>query len=151
MSFYSSRDEVIKIILARKISFGLKWTQIAERIGCSKEWTTAACLGQMKFGENEANKMVEIFRLVPEAKYWLTTAPSRGSSSASTSKDPLLYRFQEVINIYGGALKELINEQFGDGIMSAVDFKLNLEKEPSNEGDRVKITMSGKFLPYKPF
>uniref|UniRef100_A0A1I8B221 Cyanate hydratase n=1 Tax=Meloidogyne hapla TaxID=6305 RepID=A0A1I8B221_MELHA len=148
---YSCREDVINEISKQKIKLGLKWTDTAKIIGNSKEWTTAACLGQMQFNESEAEKMIKIFQLSPDAKLWLTTVPNRGNSSASTSNDPVLYRFQEVLNVYGGALKELINEQFGDGIMSAIDFRIDLQKELCIEGDRVKIIMSGKFLPYKRF
>uniref|UniRef100_A0A915P3S9 Cyanate lyase C-terminal domain-containing protein n=1 Tax=Meloidogyne floridensis TaxID=298350 RepID=A0A915P3S9_9BILA len=134
---YSCREDVINEIFKQKIKLGLKWTEIAKIIGNSKEWTTAACLGKMQFNESEAEKMIEIFQLAPDAKQWLKSIPNRGGNTincASTSNDPLLYRFQEVFNIYGDALKELINEQFGDGIMSAVDFQIDLQKELCNEG-----------------
>lgn len=95
---------------------------------------------------------IKIFQLGPEAKLWLQNVPNKGEgSSTGTISDPLLYRFQEVLNIYGPTLKELIHEEFGDGIMSAIDFKIDMQREPCAEGDRVKLIWSGKFLPYKRF
>uniref|UniRef100_A0A183BYY5 Cyanate hydratase n=1 Tax=Globodera pallida TaxID=36090 RepID=A0A183BYY5_GLOPA len=145
-----SRHEVIEQIYAQKIRLGLRWTDMAAQIGFSKEWTTAACLGQMQMNAEEADKLVNIFQLPPIAKLWLQTAPSKGSTVLPA--DPLLYRFNEVLSVYGPALKELIHEEFGDGIMSAIDFKVDVQREEDAErGDRVKIVWSGKFLPYTRF
>ncbi|MDD5410193.1 MAG: cyanase [Methylobacter sp.] len=90
----------------------------------------------------------EIFGLIEDEKIWLTVVPSKGSLTTDIPADPLIYRFYELISVYGTTFKELIHEEFGDGIMSAIDFKMDLTREPDPNGDRVKITMSGKFLPY---
>ncbi|KAL3114532.1 hypothetical protein niasHT_014339 [Heterodera trifolii] len=144
----NSRNDVTQLIAQQKIRLGLRWADIAAEIGLSKEWTTAACLGQMQMNEEEAEKVVRIFQLPSVAKLWLQTAPSKGSAVVPSS-DPLLYRFNEVLSVYGPALKELVHEEFGDGIMSAIDFKVDVQREEDAErGDRVRIVWSGKFLPY---
>jgi cyanate lyase len=93
----------------------------------------------------------ETFELTEEERTWLMIVPYKGSLPTAIPTDPLIYRFYELINVYGTTLKELIHEEFGDGIMSAIDFKMDLTREPDVKGDRVKIVMSGKFLPYKTY
>ena len=95
--------------------------------------------------------MAELFDLTPAEKAWLMVVPYKGSLPTSVPTDPLIYRFYELVNVYGTTFKELIHEEFGDGIMSAIDFKMDLKREPNPAGDRVSITMSGKFLPYKTY
>lgn len=99
----------------------------------------------------QAETVGEIFGLTEEEQRWLTVVPYKGTSSDAKPGDPLIYRFYELIGVYGPTLKELIHEEFGDGIMSAIDFKMDLRREPDPNGDRVNITLSGKFLPYKTY
>jgi cyanate lyase len=146
-----SRDEVVKKIVATKVSKALKWSDVAVKLGLSKEWTTAACLGQMTLNAEQARVVGEIFDLTEEERKWLMVVPYKGSLPTTVPTDPLIYRFYELVNVYGTTLKELIHEEFGDGIMSAIDFKMDLTREPDPKGDRVNIVMSGKFLPYKTY
>jgi cyanate lyase len=146
-----SRDEVVKKILATKVRKALKWSDVARKVGLSKEWTTAACLGQMTLSPEQARVVGETFELTEEEVTWLTIVPYKGSLPTDIPTDPLIYRFYELVSVYGTTLKELIHEEFGDGIMSAIDFKMDLTREPDVKGDRVRIVMSGKFLPYKTY
>ena len=116
-----------------------------------KEWSTAALLGQMTLTEAQASAVGEALDLPAEAVAMLQVVPYKGSLPTSVPTDPLIYRFYELINVYGTTFKELIHEEFGDGIMSAIDFRMDLQREPNEAGDRVSITMSGKFLPYKTY
>ena len=146
-----SRAEVTEKILAAKVSKGVKWADVAEKVGLSKEWITAACLGQMTLNTEQAALIGAIFDLSEEDRKWLTVVPFKGSLPTSIPSDPLIYRFYELVNVYGTTFKELIHEEFGDGIMSAIDFTMNVTREADPKGDRVRITMSGKFLPYKTY
>ncbi len=146
-----NRNEVTEMIVAAKIQNGIKWADVASSVGLSKEWVTAGCLGQMAFDKEQATIVGEIFGLSAEAVALLQVAPYKGSLPTALPADPLIYRFYELINVYGTTLKELIHEEFGDGIMSAIDFNMNVEREPNAAGDRVNIVMSGKFLPYKTY
>jgi cyanate lyase len=146
-----SRADVTEKILAAKITKGVKWADVATKVGLSKEWVTAACLGQMTLNSEQAALVGAIFDLSEEDRQWLTVVPYKGSLPTSIPTDPLIYRFYELVNVYGTTFKELIHEEFGDGIMSAIDFTMNMTREADPKGDRVKITMSGKFLPYKTY
>lgn len=146
-----TRDEVTQLILASKRRKKLKWTQLAEATGQSKEWTTAALMGQMTLTPVQADKMGSMLELPADAVALLQVVPYKGSLPTAVPTDPLLYRFYELVNVYGTSIKELIHEEFGDGIMSAIDFKMDLTREPDPKGDRVKITMSGKYLQYKTY
>ena len=146
-----SRLDVTEKIITTKVSKGLKWSDVATQVGCSKEWVTAGCLGQMTFTAEQAGVVAEIFGLSAEEKKWLMVVPYRGSLPTSVPTDPLIYRFYELVSVYGTTFKELIHEEFGDGIMSAIDFKMDLQREPDPKGDRVSIQMSGKFLSYKTY
>jgi cyanate lyase len=99
----------------------------------------------------QAAALGRIFDLSVEEQSWLTVVPYKGSLSTAVPTDPLIYRFHELVSVYGTTFKELIHEEFGDGIMSAIDFRMDLTRETDPAGDRVKIVMSGKFLPYKTF
>ena len=145
------RLNVTEKIITARISRGLTWAGVAEKVGLSKEWVTAACLGQMALNSEQAAVVGDIFGLTVDERQWLMVPPYRGSLPTSVPTDPLVYRFHELVSVYGTTFKELIHEEFGDGIMSAIDFKMDLQREPDPQGDRVKITMSGKFLPYKPY
>lgn len=146
-----SREEVTQIIFAKKVTKGIKWSEVAEAIGLSKEWTTAGCLGQMAFDKTQAEKIGELFELSDEAIAWLQIAPYKGSLPTAIPTDPLIYRWYEVVNVYGSTIKELIHEEFGDGIMSAIDFSMDIKREEDPKGDRVNVVLSGKFLPYKSY
>lgn len=146
-----SRIEVTEKIVSTKVSKGLKWEDVAKKVGKSKEWTTALCLGQMTATPEQAKVLGKIFGLSSEEQKWLQVVPYKGSLPTSVPTDPLIYRFYELISVYGTTFKELIHEEFGDGIMSAIDFKMDLKRENNPAGDRVSITMSGKFLPYKTY
>jgi cyanate lyase len=146
-----SRLDVTEKIVATKVARGLKWSDVAETVGLSKEWVTAACLGQMTLTDAQASVVAEIFGLTPEEKRWLTVVPCKGSLPTAVPTDPLIYRFYELVSVYGTTFKELIHEEFGDGIMSAIDFRMDLQREADPKGDRVNIVMSGKFLPYRTY
>ena len=145
------RLTVTEKIIAAKVSSGIKWSEVAAKVGLSKEWVTAACLGQMTLSEKQAGVLAEIFSLTEEEAKWLTVTPYKGSLPTAVPTDPLIYRFYELVNVYGSTFKALIHEEFGDGIMSAIDFKMDLQRENDPNGDRVRILMSGKFLPYKQY
>ncbi len=146
-----NRLSVTEKIITTRISRGLTWAGVAEKVGLSKEWVTAACLGQMALNSDQAAVVGDLFGLTVDERQWLTVPPYRGSLPTSVPTDPLVYRFYELVSVYGTTFKELIHEEFGDGIMSAIDFKMDLQRESDPQGDRVKITMSGKFLPYKTY
>jgi len=146
-----NRNDVTEMIIAAKIQKGIKWSDVAEKIGLSKEWVTAGCLGQMTFDKTQSAIVGKIFGLPAAAVALLQTVPYKGSLPTAVPTDPLIYRFYELVNVYGTTFKELIHEEFGDGIMSAIDFKMDLQREPNAAGDRVNIVMSGKFLPYKTY
>jgi cyanate lyase len=146
-----SRIDVTEKIIATKVAQGIKWADVAAKVGLSKEWVTAACLGQMTLSEEQAGVIGEVFGLTAEERRWLMVVPYKGSLPTSVPTDPLIYRFYELVSVYGTTFKELIHEEFGDGIMSAIDFRMDLQREADPKGDRVSITMSGKFLPYKTY
>ena len=149
MTTAMSRLAVTEKIITTKVAKGLKWSDIAAKVGLSKEWVTAGCLGQMTFNAEQAGVLAEVFSLTDDEKKWLMVVPYKGSLPTAVPTDPLIYRFYELVSVYGTTFKELIHEEFGDGIMSAIDFKMDLQREANPMGDRVAITMSGKFLPYK--
>jgi len=146
-----NREDVTDLIIEAKVKKGIKWAGVATKVGLSKEWVTAACLGQMTLTAEQADVIGDIFDLPAEARLWLQETPYKGSLPTSVPTDPLIYRFYELISVYGTTFKALIHEEFGDGIMSAIDFKMDLQREPNPLGDRVSIVMSGKFLPYKTY
>ena len=146
-----TRNEVTDLIIASKLRKKLKWAQLAEAVGHSKEWTTAALLGQMTLTAEQAAKVGAMLELPPDAVTQLQVVPYKGSLPTAVPTDPLIYRFYELVNVYGTTFKQLIHEEFGDGIMSAIDFSMDITREPDPKGDRVHIVMSGKFLPYKTY
>src|SRR6187549_1387794 len=145
------REDVTDLIVFRKMKSGLKWPEIARKVGASKEWTAAACLGQMQMTKKQAEAVGKLYDLPEEAVLLLQTVPYKGSLPTAVPTDPLIYRWYEIVNVYGTTIKELIHEEFGDGIMSAIDFKMDIVREPDPKGDRVKVTLSGKYLPYKTY
>ncbi|MDQ2139103.1 cyanase [Alcaligenaceae bacterium A4P071] len=146
-----SRPEVTELIVTRKIEKKLSWATIAEAVGQSKEWTTAALLGQMTLTETQARAAARVLDLPEDAITQLQIVPYKGSLPTAVPTDPLIYRFYELISVYGTTFKALIHEEFGDGIMSAIDFRMDMQRESDPNGDRVQILMSGKFLPYKTY
>ena len=146
-----SRLQVTEKIITTKVAKGLKWSDVAKRVGQSKEWVTAACLGQMTMTAPQAAVVAKIFGLNKEEAAWLQVVPYKGSLPTAVPTDPLIYRWYEIVSVYGSTIKELIHEEFGDGIMSAIDFSMDIVREPDPKGDRVNVTLSGKFLPYKTY
>jgi cyanate lyase len=145
-----TRADVTEKILTAKRMKELTWEEISKKIGgSSKLLVTAACMGQMKMTKEQATKAAKLFGLGKEEALLLQEVPYRGSLPEMPPSDPLIYRFYELVMVYGTTWKELIQEEFGDGIMSAIDFDMTMERQPDQKGDRVKIGMSGKFLPYK--
>jgi cyanate lyase len=141
--------EITQTILRAKLDKGLTFAEMAERVGCNPVFLAAICYRQASATREQAVKLLEVLGLGPVYLPELTGFPVKGGLMPSVPVDPLLYRFYEILQVYGLPLKDVIQETFGDGIMSAIDFTLQVEKEPDPKGDRVKITMSGKFLPYK--
>lgn len=146
-----NRHDVTEMIVTAKIIKELKWSEIANKIGLSKEWTTAALLGQMTLTKPQADIIGDTLDLPAEAVALLQVVPYKGSLPTAVPTDPLLYRFYELLSVYGTSIKSLINEEFGDGIMSAIDFSMDIQREANPNGDRVKIVLNGKFLPYKTY
>jgi cyanate lyase len=146
-----NRLEATEEIVAAKIRKGVKWSDLAASLGKSKEWVTAALLGQMTLTREQAETVGKTLELSADAVKMLQVVPYKGSLPTAVPTDPLIYRFYELISVYGTTFKELIHEEFGDGIMSAIDFHMDLTREPDPKGDRVKIVMSGKFLSYKSY
>jgi len=146
-----NRAEITELILQAKLEHKLTWAALAQIVGRSKEWTTAALLGQMTLTEQQAKAVGAALELPDAAIAGLQVVPYKGSLPTAVPTDPLIYRFYELVSVYGTTFKELIHEEFGDGIMSAIDFSMDLQREPDPAGDRVRIVMSGKFLPYKSY
>jgi len=145
------REDVTELVVMARIKKGIAWAKIAKAVGQSKEWTTAALLGQMQMTKAQAEAAGKLLGLPADAVLLLQQVPYKGSLPTAVPTDPLIYRFYELVNVYGTTFKALIHEEFGDGIMSAIDFKMDLKREPNPMGDRVSIVMSGKFLPYKTY
>lgn len=146
-----NRNDVTEKIIATKVAKGIRWDSVARAVGHSKEWTTALCLGQMTASPEQAATLGEIFDLSPEEQAWLQVVPYKGSLPTAVPTDPLIYRWYEIVNVYGSTIKELIHEEFGDGIMSAIDFSMDITRQSDPKGDRVHVVLSGKFLPYKTY
>lgn len=139
------------IILQAKVEKKLSWLEIAERVGAAEVWVTTALLGQATMTPEQAAKVGEILALSPEVTASLTIPPFRGNAIQMPPTEPALYRLYEIIMVYGPAFKEILNEKFGDGIMSAIDYEMHIDKREDPNGDRVIVTLNGKFLPYKKF
>jgi cyanate lyase len=143
-----TRDEITALIAAARIEKGLSWQDLADAIDCPVVWSTAALLGQHPLPPDVAATVVELLELPPGSAAVLASVPMRGGPTPLPPTDPTMYRFYEALMVYGPALKELIHEQFGDGIMSAINFGMTFEKKSHPAGDRVVVTFDGKFLPY---
>ena len=146
-----NRNDVTEKIITVKVKKSIKWADVATKVGESKEWVTAACLGQMTLNEAQAKIVGKIFGLDAEEQKWLQVVPYKGSLPTAVPTDALIYRWYEIVSVYGTTIKELIHEEFGDGIMSAIDFSMDIQRQPDPKGDRVNVVLSGKFLPYKTY
>ena len=144
-----TREEATEQILEAKKQKGLTFEAIAQKVGRHKVWTTAALLGQHPMSAEEADAVGDLLDLGPEVIEALQEIPLRGSLDSDVPTDPTIYRIHEITQVYGTTIKALIHEEFGDGIMSAINFKMDIEKVEDPEGERVRITYEGKFLPYK--
>jgi len=144
-----TKKEMTDAILAAKAAQGTTWAAIAGAAKLSEVFATSACLGENALSADEAAGIAALLKLDPAVATALTAYADKGEAAPTVPKEPLQYRFQEIIYVYGRTLKELIEEKFGPGIMSAIDFTMDIERVPDPKGDRVKITMNGKFLGYK--
>jgi cyanate lyase len=144
-----TKHEMTEAILAAKAAKGVTWAEIAKAAGLSEVYTTSACLGENALDQEEAEKVGALLGLAAGVVQALTRPAVKGEAAATVPKEPTQYRFQEIVYVYGPTLKELIEEKFGLGIMSAIDFTMKVEKQADPKGDRVVITMNGKFLPYR--
>ncbi|MGV9664144.1 cyanase [Nocardia niigatensis] len=148
----TAREALADVAVAAKIAKDLTWQQIADAAGLSVAFTTAAVLGQHPLPEQAALAVAELLDLDADAARLLQTIPLRGSIPGGVPTDPTIYRFYEMLQVYGTTLKALVHEQFGDGIISAINFKLDVKKVADPEGgERAVITLDGKYLPTKPF
>jgi cyanate lyase len=143
------REEATQKILEAKLERGLTFEAIAHEVGRSKVWTTSALFGQASMSAEEAERATAVLGLGPDVAQALQQFPMKGSLPEAVPVDPLIYRFHEINQVYGTTIKALIHEMFGDGIMSAIDFEMTIEKIEDPKGDRVKVTYNGKFLPYR--
>jgi len=140
--------EITRKLLAAKNTKGLTFADLGKMVGRDEVWVAALCYRQASASQEEASKLVGALGLEPEVAQALTEFPTKGLGPIVPT-DPLIYRFYEIMQVYGMPLKAVIHEKFGDGIMSAIDFTVHVDKEEDPKGDRVKVTMSGKFLPYR--
>jgi cyanate lyase len=140
--------EVTERLLAAKKLKGLSFADLEKSVGRDEVWIATLFYRQASASEEEAKKIAAVLDLGADVTEALTECPTKGLGPVVPT-DPLIYRFYEIMQVYGMPLKAVIHEKFGDGIMSAIDFTVDVEKEPDPKGDRVRITLSGKFLPYK--
>jgi len=144
-----SRDTVTATLMAAKKAKGMSFADLEAALGLDEVWIASLFYGQATASQQEAEKLADLLSLDPAITSALQDYPTKGSLDPVIPTDPLIYRFYEIMQVYGMPLKDVIQEQFGDGIMSAIDFTLDVDKVEDLKGDRVKITMCGKFLPYK--
>lgn len=144
-------SDATQTILEAKEKKELTFAQIAEAAGCSEVFCTAALYGQQTLSPEQAKAVADLLDLPIEVENDLKSIPLRGANFSTPPTDPTIYRLYEIVLVYGDTIKALIHEKFGDGIMSAIDFKMDLDKEEDPHGDRVVITLNGKFLKYKTF
>ena len=146
-----SKLEMTELLMAAKFAKGASWEEISEAAGMSPVFVVSACLGQNALPAEAAAKVtgyLDLGNRTKDVETALQLPPKKAQETETVSKDPLIYRFHEITYVYGDTIKELIHEKFGDGIMSAIDFDLLIDKVEHPKGDRVKVTMTGKFLPY---
>jgi cyanate lyase len=145
----TTKQDAAAAVLAAKTRLGLTWARLAETLDAPLAWTTSALLGQHPMPAELAAKAAQVLELSPEEEGALRAQPMRGALDDVVPTDPTIYRFYEVLQVYGPTIKELIHEQFGDGIMSAINFKLDVSRREDQGGERVVVTMDGKFLKYQ--
>ncbi|MGD8999105.1 MAG: cyanase [Granulosicoccaceae bacterium] len=145
-----NKTEMKEAILQAKSEKGLKWDDIARAADLSPEFTCSACLGMNHLEKENADAVAKTLGLGNEVSTALQQFPLK-TWDQTVPTDPVIYRWYEIVGVYGETIKELIGEKFGDGIMSAIDFTMNIEKQEDPKGDRVVVTLNGKFLPYKPW
>jgi cyanate lyase len=143
-----TKDEAGQVVRLARFRAGVSWAALAEAIGRDPVWTVAALLGQHPMSAAEVGSVCGLLELDEEVAEALQMPPYRGSGRQEIPTDPTIYRLYEALDVYGAALKELIHEEFGDGIMSAINFKVDITRRPDPSGDRVVITLDGKFLDY---
>src|SRR3569832_594895 len=142
------KDDMKLLILQAKENSAHTWEALGAALGLSPVWTSSAFLGMNSMSMDKAHILCELLQLPDEVTKALAICPHK-SWDKTVPTDPLIYRLYEMVNVYGDSIKEIIHEKFGDGIMSAIDFTMHIEKEENPKGDRVVITLNGKFLPYK--
>jgi cyanate lyase len=145
----TTKQEAAEAVRAAKARLGVTWAQLAEAVGRPPAWTTSALLGQQPMTEAQAKAAASLLDLDDDVCQAFQLQPTRGALEAAVPVDPTMYRFYEVLQVYGPTIKELIHEQFGDGIMSAINFRLDIKRVADPAGDRVVVTLDGKFLPYQ--
>jgi cyanate lyase len=144
-----NRNEITERIVVARLTKGLSWQQLADAVDRPLLWVTSALLGQHPIPIELGKVLIDMLGLDESVVPVLATPPMRGGAPHPVPTDPTIYRFYEALQVYGGAIKEVIHEQFGDGIMSAINFSIDLQKKPHESGDRVVVTFDGKFLPYQ--
>lgn len=144
-----TKKDAAEAVRAAKARLGVTWVQLAEAVGRPVAWTTSALLGQQPMTAAQAQAAASLLDLDENVRQALQLQPTRGALEAAVPVDPTIYRFYEVLQVYGPTIKELIHEEFGDGIMSAITFRLDVKRVPDPAGDRVMVTLDGKFLPYQ--
>lgn len=142
--------EMTEVIMAAKASKGLTWEQIAGEVGMGTVYVTSSCLGMNSMTKKVADKLCKVLDLDSEVSAALQVFPYKGWDN-TIPQDPVIYRLYEIVGVYGDTIKEIIHEKFGNGIMSAIDFSMEIDKKEDPKGDRVVVTMNGKFLPYTPW
>ncbi len=143
-----NKSEMKAAILAAKQDKSLTWSDIAKAAGLSMEFTCSACLGMNHLEQGQAEAVASLLGLGPDVAAALQQFPLK-TWEQTIPTDPVVYRWYEIVGVYGETIKEIINEKFGDGIMSAIDFTMEIDKQEDPKGDRVVVTLNGKFLPYK--
>ncbi len=144
-----NRAECTEVVLEAQRRQGLTFQELADNVGRHVVWTTAAIMGQATMDTAEAEALIAMLGLGPEVAEALQQVPTKGSLPGAVPVDPLVYRLHEITQVYGTSIKAVIHEKFGDGIMSAIDFEIDIQRIPDPKGDRVQITYNGKFLPYR--
>jgi cyanate lyase len=145
----TTKQDAAQAVRAAKARLGVTWAQLAEAVGRPVAWTTSALLGQQPMSAAEAEAAASLLDLGEDVQRALRLQPTRGALDAVVPTDPTIYRFYEILQVYGPTIKELVHEEFGDGIMSAINFRLDVQRVADPAGDRVVVTLNGKFLPYE--
>ena len=144
-----SKKQAAEAVRGAKAGLGVTWSQLAEAVGRPVAWTTSALLGQQPMTAAQAEAACSLLELGEDVSQALQVQPTRGALETPVPTDPTIYRFYEVLQVYGPTIKELIHEEFGDGIMSAINFRLDVRREPDPGGDRVVVVLDGTFLSYQ--